>query len=223
MFGIGRRTRHRDLVKSELGESLDHFVQAASHAADGVGSTVGPRVTAARTRVAPGAAKVRGGAAKVRGDAQRRWGSTMSALAPLAVAAADGARQAGTGTTRGKAKVTGMKGKKKKSSGRFGKAAKVLAVSAAVGAAGAMVLRRRRDDQEWNAYDPTATLTPAAKDPAARTESDLATNAATAPETNITPEQTTASTTTGRAATSGDKPGSATSSVTENAHQAAGK
>ncbi|ASW57224.1 hypothetical protein CIK06_28420 [Plantactinospora sp. KBS50] len=187
-------------------------------------------MNAARERVAPGAAMIRGNAARVRSDAQRRWGSTMSTLAPLAVAAVDGARQAGTATTR-KAKAAEMK-RKKKSGGRLAKAAKVLAVGAAIGAAGAMVLRRRRNDQEWYAYDPAATLTgvdPAGthngvpKDPAGRTESDLAASAATAPETSVTPDQADAGTATGRAATSGDKPGSATSSMTQTAKQAAGK
>ncbi|MFD0822377.1 hypothetical protein ACFQ0D_29575, partial [Micromonospora zhanjiangensis] len=30
VFGFGRRRTHRDLVKAELGESLEHFVQAAT-------------------------------------------------------------------------------------------------------------------------------------------------------------------------------------------------
>ncbi|MFC7547046.1 hypothetical protein [Plantactinospora sp. GCM10030261] len=204
MFGIGRRARHRDLVKTELRDGIGHFAQAAAHAREGVGSTVAPRVGAAKDYVAPKAAKVRGGA-------QRRWGSTMAAIAPLAVAADGAVRQAGSAARKGNLKDMG----KKKSKGRLSKGATVLALGAAVGAAGAFALRRRRDNQEWHAYDPAATLTGVSKDPAGQTERDLARSASTARETNtatMAPEKA-----------HGDKLASATDSITETAKQGASK
>ena len=85
----GAASLTRQLVRAELGESFGHFRQAATHAAGGVGATVGPRVQAARVYLSPTATRVAQTAAN-------GWGSTMTMIAPLAVAALAGAREAGT-------------------------------------------------------------------------------------------------------------------------------
>jgi hypothetical protein len=50
---LGRREvrTHRQLMRDELGEGFDHLWQAAGHAANGVGATVGPRWDSARERL----------------------------------------------------------------------------------------------------------------------------------------------------------------------------
>jgi hypothetical protein len=66
------RTRG-ELLRVELGESWDHALRAAGHAAGGVRAAVEPRLGPAAERV--------------RGAASSGWGSTKSALAPLGEAA----------------------------------------------------------------------------------------------------------------------------------------
>lgn len=164
MFGIARRKNHSQLVRKELGESLDHFVQAATHAARGAGATVGPKVGAARGRVSPTAGKMRSAATD-------SWGSTVAALAPLAATAANSARQAGNATRKAKAenaraernikaakKATKAMKKQKQSSGNSSKFAKLLMAGAAVGAAGALIMRRRKQQQQWDQYDPSRPM-----------------------------------------------------------------
>lgn len=124
-------------MRRELGESVDHLMQAAAHAAGGVGATVGPRVAVVRTYMAPGMGKVRN-------VASQGWESTVTALTPLTAAAKEGSR---------KAMVLRIK-KEKRSMARkrWSMLAGLLAAGAAVGAAGAMVVRRRRRAQ-WDEYD----------------------------------------------------------------------
>jgi hypothetical protein len=124
---------HARLVREELSESFDHFVQAANHAAGGVNATVGPRMHAARERVTPATDKARTAAAA-------KLGATAAALAPLATAAKNSGRRA-----VGKKPV--------KPARRWPRIATLLAAGAAVGAAGAFILRRRRQ-QQWQEYDP---------------------------------------------------------------------
>ncbi|GAB3151642.1 hypothetical protein GCM10027290_41290 [Micromonospora sonneratiae] len=158
MFGIGRRRTHSQLAKAELGESIDHFRRAATHAAGGVGATVGPRMTAAREYVAPTAARFRD-------RASYGWGATVTALAPLAVAAADGARQAGA--TARKAKPRKMRAMRKKESlmarRRWPMVTGILAAGAMIGVAGAVAMRRRRQ-QEWESYEAGHALDTARED-----------------------------------------------------------
>lgn len=148
MFGIGRRKTHSEHIKGELGESFDHFMQAATHAASGVGATVGPRVHAARDLVAPATDRLRHGASN-------GWESTVTALAPLAIAAAEGARQAGGVARKAKPKKPGLMRKRgsQMSRRRWPILAGLLATGAIVGAAGAVV-RKRRMTQQWDEYDP---------------------------------------------------------------------
>lgn len=160
MFGIARRKSHTQLVRQELNESLDHLMQAATHAARGAGSTMGPRMSTARDRVTPAAGKVRN-------VATTGWGSTIAALAPLAAAATKSARQADSSTRKAKAKNAkalqrnakalqkNAKAMKGKGSGKSrSKLTGLLIAGAAVGAAGALVMRRRKQ-QSWDEYDPS--------------------------------------------------------------------
>jgi hypothetical protein len=151
VFGLRRRKAHRDLVRAELGESFDHFRQAATHAASGVGATVGPRVQTARGYVGPAATRARRSAAK-------GWESTMVTAGPLAVAAVDRARQAGTATRKAKSMKAMSKNRKKaRGSGRLSRLAGLVAAGAAVGAASAYALRRRNRPR-WDEYDPGQAL-----------------------------------------------------------------
>lgn len=154
MFGIARRRSRSELVRQELGQGVEHFRQAATHAARGTGATVGPKISAARDRVQPATERVKGAAAF-------GWGSTVAVLAPLAAAATDGARQAGKDTRKAKSrnmrklqkktnKVLGRKHTGRNASRLTG----LLIAGAAVGAAGAYVLKRRQR-QHWDEYDPS--------------------------------------------------------------------
>lgn len=153
MFGFGRRKSQGQLAKAELNQSISHLMQAANHAAKGAGATVGPRVQVARGYVAPTAAKVRD-------RASTGWGTTLTTLAPLAAAARDGAAQAGPLTRKAKSKTMRITGKKKQPRRRGSMMTGLLAAGAIAGLAGAVALRRRREQQEWAEYDPTRTLEP---------------------------------------------------------------
>jgi hypothetical protein len=142
------------MARAELGESFDHFMRAATLAATGVGARVGPRVESARGYLAPQTARLKGAA-------NGGWTSTMAALAPIAAAASDGARQAGT--KAGKTKAKGMKKKMQKATGRqqssrrWPRALGVLVLTAG-GAAAFAAMRRRRQQQQWDEYDPSHSL-----------------------------------------------------------------
>jgi hypothetical protein len=157
VLGIARRKTRSQLVKAELGESFDHFMQAATHAAGGVGATMGP--------------KAADGVHRVKEGASHGWESTMAAFAPLAAAAAEGAREAGRTTKRagrkarraGATKMRAVSPKKESrmSRNRWPMLAGLLAAGAAVGAAGALVMRRRKQ-QQWQEYDPSHAMEPVA-------------------------------------------------------------
>jgi hypothetical protein len=157
VLGIRRRSAksRARLAKEELGESFEHLMQAATHVAGGVGATVGPKVSAAREYVSPATGKVRD-------TASHGWETTMAALAPLAAAARDGAKDGSRKARRAarKAKGKGYRaiGKKENrmSRKRWPMLAGLLAAGAAVGAAGALVRRRRK--KQWQEYDPSRSL-----------------------------------------------------------------
>lgn len=152
MFGIGRRKSQVQLAKAELNQGVGHLMQAATYASRGVGQSVGPRVQAARGAVAPAAVQVRDSAA-------RGWGSTVATLAPLA-AATRSAAQSGTVARKAKVKNVRMVKQKKRARRRSGMLTGLLAAGAVAGVAGAMAMRRRRDQQEWAEYDTSRTLEP---------------------------------------------------------------
>jgi hypothetical protein len=162
-------------MKSELGQSVDHFKRAASLAAQETSATVGPKFTAARDRVQPTATKAKDAASS-------GWDSALATLAPLITAATENARQVSDRTaktaeaTKKSAKANKKNAKKlqkrtNKALGRKQKSSKstklggLLLAGAAVGAAGAYVMNKRRRDQ-WDEYDPTPAT------PATRTGAD---------------------------------------------------
>lgn len=156
MFGSGRRRTPGDIARTELDESLEHFTQAALHAAAGVSAVVGPRFNAARGHLAPTAAKVRN-------TASDGWESTRIAIAPLAAAALDSARRSPVAqkvrsremrnmkAMRMPMMPTAMRGRRARK--RWPRLAGMLAAGAAVGAIGAMAMRRRRQ-QQWEEFEP---------------------------------------------------------------------
>ncbi|TWJ25065.1 hypothetical protein JD76_05225 [Micromonospora endolithica] len=165
MFGIGRRKTQGQLAKAELNQGIGHLRQAATHAAKGAGATVGPRVQAARGAVAPTAGLVRD-------RASSGFATTVAALAPVALAVrnaqADAAGKAVAGrkiasakqaAVARKVKTKNMKAKKKSKRGGSMMTG-LLAAGVVAGVAGAVAMRRRREQQEWAEYDPTRTLEP---------------------------------------------------------------
>ncbi|SCE71667.1 hypothetical protein GA0074695_0536 [Micromonospora viridifaciens] len=171
MFGIGRRRTQGQLAKAELSQGIGHLKQAAAYAAKGAGTTVGPRVQAARGAVAPAAIMVRD-------RASSGLASAVMALAPLilavrhAQAEATGKAVAGRKAAAAKqaavsrqAKARNLKAAKKKQKKRSpGAMAGLLAAGTVAGLAGAMALRRRREQLEWAEYDPTGRLEPMRED-----------------------------------------------------------
>jgi len=167
VFGIVRRKSRTQLVRQELGQGMEHFKQAATHAALGTGATVGPKFTAARDRVQPAAGRVKD-------VASTGWGSAVATLAPLATAASANARQVDRQVdkktkkadkvtkknTKALQKATGKALARKQSKGKGSKLKGLLILGAAVGAAGAYVMRRRKNEQ-WDEYDPSRPITPA--------------------------------------------------------------
>ncbi|MGW1058720.1 hypothetical protein [Micromonospora rubida] len=169
VFGIGRRKTQGQLAKVELNQGIGHLRQAATYAAKGAGATVGPRVQAARGAVAPTALVVRD-------RASSGVASTVAALAPLALAVRNAQAEAAGKAVAGKKAAAGRQAalskkvkaknlkvtrKKQKKSSR-GMMVGLLAAGTVAGLAGAMAMRRRREQQEWTEYAPAAhTLEPA--------------------------------------------------------------
>ena len=105
VFGRGQETTRQDLARAEFVESIDHFRQAATHAAGGVGASVGPkvglgmgmardRVGSALGYVGTARAYVVPGTAKITRAASRGWDSTIAFVMPLADAARAGSIRA---------------------------------------------------------------------------------------------------------------------------------
>ncbi|SCF12757.1 hypothetical protein GA0070214_106440 [Micromonospora chaiyaphumensis] len=170
MFGIGRRKTQGQLARAELNQGIGHLRQAATHAAKGAGASVGPRVQAARGAVGPTAIVVRD-------RASSGVASTVAALAPLLMAMRNAqAEAAGKALTSRKAatakqaamskkvKAKNMKAAKKKQKRSRGMTTGLLVAGTVAGLAGAMAMRRRREQQEWAEYDPTGKLDPMRED-----------------------------------------------------------
>ncbi|KWV31831.1 hypothetical protein [Micromonospora rifamycinica] len=160
VLGIGRRKTRGQLAKVELHQGIGHLRQAATHAAKGAGATVGPRVQAAREAVAPAAVVARD-------RASSGLASTVAALAPVALAVRNAQAEAADRAVAGrkiaaakqaavskKIKAKSPKAQKRKRRSR-GMLAGLLVAGSVAGVAGAMALRRRREQQEWAEYDPT--------------------------------------------------------------------
>jgi hypothetical protein len=166
VFGNWRRKTQAQLARAEMNRSIGHLRQAATHAARGAGDTVGPRFQAARGAVAPTAVVVRD-------RASSGLASTAAALAPLALAVrhaqSDAADRAAKGKKAAVAKQAAVsrkakKMKAKKKSRRSGTMIGLLAAGTVAGLAGAMALRRHREQQEWAEYDAGAALEPMHED-----------------------------------------------------------
>ncbi len=178
VFGRGQETTRQDLARAEFVESMDHFRQAATHAAGGLGASVGPKVGlgmdmardrmgSARGYVGTARAYVVPGTAKISRAASRGWDSTIAFVMPLADAARSGSIRAGALPESMKsqaARVQIMKpvviNKKvaatEPSGGHMATAmVSIMAAGAALGATGALVARRR-NRSKWAEYEPSA-------------------------------------------------------------------
>lgn len=140
------RTRAR-LLREELGETLDHAVKAAGHAAVGM--------RAASARMAPTASRVRDAASQ-------RWEATVAAFNDTTGMSADDVRAMKRAYKQQRPRLPMVSGvaPRKRQKGRPGRRLSrmlgFLAAGMAAGAATAMVLRRRR--QQWEEYDASEAL-----------------------------------------------------------------
>jgi hypothetical protein len=166
VFATMRRKRRNATVKQELGQSVDHFKRAATLAAQETTATVGPKLNAAKDRVQPVADKAKG-------SASGGWESAVATLAPLIAAATESMRQ----TSKTSAEVNKQTAKankknakklekqadkmlgRKQSGRRTGRLFGFALVGAAIGGGAALVMKRRKA-QQWDEYDPGATVTP---------------------------------------------------------------
>jgi len=184
VFGRGQETTRQDLARAEFVESMDHFRQAATHAAGGVGASVGPKVGlgmdmardrmgSARGYVGTARAYVVPGTAKITRAASRGWDSTIALVMPLADAARAGSIRAATLPEGVKSQATRVQIlkpvaiKKPVVIKKTGVAAgppnghmatamvSIVAAGAALGATGALVARRR-NRSKWAEYEPAA-------------------------------------------------------------------
>ncbi|MDQ0367652.1 hypothetical protein [Catenuloplanes indicus] len=152
VFGIGRSKTRSQMVREELEEGLGHLRQAATHAAEGVGATVGPRVHAAREVVTPAASRARTAAA-----------GGIAAFTPLAMSAAENARQAGkqAGKQTRRMKRKNAKalrravGREERGMSRNRKLTGLLMIGVAAGVAGSMIMkkRRQREEEQWTTHE----------------------------------------------------------------------
>lgn len=133
------RTRSQ-LMRAELGETVDHAVRAAGHAAGGIRETVGPRLGPAADRM--------------RSAAADGWGSTLAALAPLNEAAQIELKEARKQIRR---QAKQAQRQAKRANRRWPRMMGLLASGMAVGAIAAYLMRQRRQ-REWEEYDPTEAM-----------------------------------------------------------------
>lgn len=137
MFRRRQATTHRRQMRDELVESLNHLRLAASHGASGTASYLGPRYDTARKSVKKSA-----------GPSVRKANrATAAAVMPLVIAAGRNAR-------KGKAKVMRQETSNRRWPMVLGG---LLAAGAAVGAAGAVIARRRANRDQWEEYGSTRT------------------------------------------------------------------
>lgn len=137
MLGFKPHKTRGQLMREEMGQSWDHFLQAATHAAGGVGNRIGPTTGKMRRATSGGI------------------DSTMSTLAPLMAAYREGVASATASTKKAKAKT---RKKEAQVSHRNTKMlVGLLAAGIAAGAVGALVVKRRKQ-QQWSEYDPSQAL-----------------------------------------------------------------
>lgn len=124
MFGRKPAKTHREMMMDELAESYEHFRQAASHMAGGAAERLAPRYE------------------KARGAASQRMAAARGAVNPLMQQMREGAASA-----RMTIDLRPQKQNKKRK--RWPSLVGLLAAGTAVGATGAMIMRRRRAAAEW--------------------------------------------------------------------------
>lgn len=152
MLGRSKANTHAELMRSELNDSLDHLMQAATHGAAAVGATTGPRWESTKSAVAPRVDQARS-------LANSGWGTTKAAVSPLVEAALSGAAEANKQAQK-KAKKTTKKMQrkvddklhKKDTSNRKTMMVGLVVVGVAAGA-GAAYVARRRSRAKWDEYD----------------------------------------------------------------------
>ena len=133
---------HSELFRDELGESLEHLRQAASHAPGGAAEVLTPPYDRAR------------------GMASRRWQQGTAIIIPLYETMKDGTRNA-----RGLAESRlSHKDERSVLPTLLG----LLATGIAIGALAGMVMRRRRAAQEWDEFEPGGELDENAEEARAR-------------------------------------------------------
>lgn len=152
--------KRAQLMRDELGESFDHAMRAAGHAASGVKAA---------------SAQVRPTADRFREAASQRWDATVTAFNDAAVngdmMSRSRMRRRGGMAALGGRKAT--RAVRKQEGGRWPRLAMLLAAGAAVGAIGAMVMRRRRQ-QQWAEYDPNEALEAVGASAAMQAEAGIA-------------------------------------------------
>lgn len=131
MFGRNRRARtHRQQLIDEIMESYGHLKLAAAHAADGAVERVVPSYDRARDL------------------ATRRAHTTRGSIAPLYEQVRDGAIRNGV------IKMRDAKSRRR----RWPMLVGLLAAGTAVGAAGAMMARRRQSAAQWDDFEPLPSI-----------------------------------------------------------------
>ncbi|HWB37833.1 MAG TPA: hypothetical protein VHA75_17595, partial [Rugosimonospora sp.] len=142
MFGRTRAKTHAELMRSELNDSLDHFMQAANHGASAFGAAAGPRWESAKAAVGPRMDQARG-------LASTGWSSTKLRTGAMRDAARSGALQAQGKASKMSAKAKARAAKKvgTKQSGGSGRK-KIVGLLVIGGAAGAGTRRVPALDHE---------------------------------------------------------------------------
>jgi hypothetical protein len=129
VFGRGKpQMTHRQQLLDELGQSYGHLKLAAGQLAGGTAEKITPPYDRARN------------------VASRGWGSTKGAFAPIYAQMRDGAANA-----RQEVMVVDKRN-------RWPMFMGLLAAGAAVGAAGALVSRRRKATRQWDEFEPALPL-----------------------------------------------------------------
>ncbi|GAA1850906.1 hypothetical protein [Asanoa iriomotensis] len=146
------------MVRTELGDSLEHLKAAAGHAAGGVSTAVRPRVESARDFVIPSAARVRDAAGTGWESTRSGWESTRTSVRPLASAAGHRTRDAAKAVRR-PSRGNGRRADKAVDAGASSRRWPIVAAILVAGAAfGAAAVMRRRRQQQWDEYDPSKSL-----------------------------------------------------------------
>jgi gas vesicle protein len=129
VFGRKESRTHTDQLLDELAQSYGHLKLAAGHAAGGAAEKLTPPYD------------------KARNAASRGWISTKDAFTPMYEQMKDGAANARKGADVSDSRKN-----------RWPMLAGLLAAGAAVGAASAMIAKRRRAAKEWDEFEPDQML-----------------------------------------------------------------